>query len=952
MGNVFEIYLKLLSCACVPMLLTILFCFLKKKTRFVNLPYAAKQAIIGVLFGFAAIFGTEFGVDIGGATANARDAAPLCAGLLFGAPAGIIAGIIGGVERWFAATWGAGMYSRLACSVSTIFAGFFAAFLRAHVFDNKRPNYSLAFVTGGVMEIIHMTVLFLTHLRDPEHALEIVKICTVPMVVCNGISILISVAAAVIITSDRQNHSDRKRNISQRFQTPMLIVVVIAYLLSTVFVFFLQTYTAQENASKIMTLNIEDVKQEILSATDQHLVTITREIAEDLNRNPDCPLEDLTQKYNVADIWIINRDGIITQATDNNVGYDMHSDADKPKEEQQSSAFLVLLTGETTEYVQEYRSLAADASVGRKLAGVALENGGFVQAGFDAEMFQTDLENQIRNDQKRHRIGENGHIVILDRSMKVISNSEDVSDFQLILSEISESASDTSAKPFKASINGLDSLCLAAETEGYFIVATMPENEIYMSRNAMTYINSYMEILVFAALFILTYLIIRKVVVNNLNAVNKSLEKITGGQLETVVKVNSSEEFFSLSNAINSTVDTLKQYISEAEKRFDKELALAKDIQAAVLPSIFPAYPSRKDFNVYASMYTAKEVGGDFYDFYLLDIKHLVILIADVSGKGIPAAMFMMTAKTMLKNLTQTRLSIEEVFSQANDKLCEGNDAGMFVTAWMGILNTETGHLEFANAGHNPPLLFRKDGTFEYLKSRAGFVLAGMEGMQYIKQEIDLSPGDRIFLYTDGVTEATDSNNELFGEERLQNYLNEHCSATTEEMLTGVKMAIDQFVGDAEQFDDITMLLMDYYGTKPKAQLQYQEFDASDTGFETAMDFIRECLEKNDADPNAIMQISISFEEMFINVAHYAYSQDAPGKALVGFGLQERTAIIEIRDSGLPFNPLEKEDPDLTLPAEDRPIGGLGILMTKKMMDELSYEYSSGQNILTMKKKI
>ncbi len=200
------------------------------------------------------------------------------------------------------------------------------------------------------------------------------------------------------------------------------------------------------------------------------------------------------------------------------------------------------------------------------------------------------------------------------------------------------------------------------------------------------------------------------------------------------------------------TVAALKRYIDEAAARIDKELEFAKNIQSSALPSVFPAFPQRKDFDIHATMHTAKEVGGDFYDFYITDGNILNFLIADVSGKGIPAAMFMMRAKTQLKSLTESGLSMDEVFTRGNNGLCEGNDAGMFVTAWQGGLNLETGLVSFANAGHNPPLVKHKDGSFEYLKSRAGLVLAGMEGLKYKEQELNLSAGDIIFLYTDGVT--------------------------------------------------------------------------------------------------------------------------------------------------------------------------------------------------------
>ena len=211
-------------------------------------------------------------------------------------------------------------------------------------------------------------------------------------------------------------------------------------------------------------------------------------------------------------------------------------------------------------------------------------------------------------------------------------------------------------------------------------------------------------------------------------------------------------------------------------------------------------------------MDAAKEVGGDFYDYYLLGEDKLAILIADVSGKGIPAAMFMMTAKTLIKSLAEAGYEVDEILTLANKKLCENNDADMFVTVWIGILDLNTGKLEFANAGHNPPLIRQNGEDFEFLKARAGLVLAGMDGIKYRKNEIQLSAGDEIYLYTDGVTEAVDKNNNLYGEVRLQNFLNNNKGTDAQKLCTLVKENVDSFAGEVPQFDDITMLFLRFKG--------------------------------------------------------------------------------------------------------------------------------------------
>lgn len=267
--------------------------------------------------------------------------------------------------------------------------------------------------------------------------------------------------------------------------------------------------------------------------------------------------------------------------------------------------------------------------------------------------------------------------------------------------------------------------------------------------------------------------------------------------------------YISMVEDIGGYVTNLQKVTAEKE-RINAELSLASSIQAHMLLCIFPAFPERDEFDIYASMTPAKEVGGDFYDFFMVDNSHLAVVMADVSGKGVPAALFMVIAKTLLKNYTQSGIKPEEVFTTVNRLLCDGNDAGLFVTAWLGVLELTTGKLTFVNAGHNPPMINQNCGEFTYLKSRAGFVLAGMDTIKYRQNEITIAPGDRLLLYTDGVTEATNSQNQLYGEERLSAFMNAHSDEKAEDILRDLKSDIYAFQGEAPQFDDITMLMLDY----------------------------------------------------------------------------------------------------------------------------------------------
>lgn len=804
-------YLLLFLISLLPVALSA-FVYLAERSKAVEkIPYALRQIIIGILFGGLAIVGTEFGIRIDGAVINARDASPVCAGLLFGAPAGIIAGVIGGVERWFAVLWGAGEYTRLACSISTVLAGVFAAVLRKYMFDNKKPKWYYCLATAVITEVIHMLMIFLTNMTDARTAFSFVRACSLPMVAVNGLSVMLAgVLLSFLAGKERKGSRHDLKNISQSFQRWLLICVTAGFLMTTIFTWALQTELAENEAHDLVNLNLDDVRQDILDASNENLLELAESISIRINSvaNADSALlMALARKYDVAEINLIDSNGIITASTHSDfLNYDMRGGS-------QSAEFLVLLDGKTREYVQNYQPTSFDSSILRKYAGIVLDRGGFVQVAYDAERFQRDIDDSVIGVTRNRHIGENGSIIIAGEDWNIVSDRHGNEKKNLDVSGIFiDRYTMPEGEPFDATVYGEDSICSYIVSEGYYIVASIPKTEAMFSRDISVYVTVFMEFVVFGMLFIVVYFLIKKLVVDNMAKINRSLAKITSGNLDTVVDVRTNEEFASLSDDINSTVLTLKRYIAEEAARIDRELEFAKSIQHSAIPSVFPPYPGRGEFEIFATMDTAKEVGGDFYDFYFVGENKLCFLIADVSGKGIPAAMFMMTAKTIIKGYAESGIPVDEVFTIANAKLCESNDAGMFVTSWMGILDITTGKVEFANAGHNPPLVRHRNGTFEYLRSRPGLVIAGMEGIKYRKNELYLAPGDEIYLYTDGVTEATDNNNELYGEERLNKLLNSLHGLSGEEVCRAVKSDIDEFVGTAPQFDDITMLYLKYNG--------------------------------------------------------------------------------------------------------------------------------------------
>ena len=338
------------------------------------------------------------------------------------------------------------------------------------------------------------------------------------------------------------------------------------------------------------------------------------------------------------------------------------------------------------------------------------------------------------------------------------------------------------------------------------------------------YLNSFlinMLLISFAiiALTIIAYIFfVRKMVtkpVGKLTAFTQEITKTCAFENQRI-EIKTGDEIESLSNSFNFMLAELENYIANLSKvtaekeRIGAELDVAKHIQASMLPCIFPAFPERHEFDIYASMTPAKEVGGDFYDFFLVDEDHLAMVMADVSGKGVPAAMFMMISKTLIKSAAQSGLSPKAVLEKVNNQLCENNDAEMFVTVWLGILEISTGKMQCANAGHEYPAIMRKDGSFELYKDKHGFVLAGMENVRYREYELELNTGDRLFVYTDGVPEATDSSNTLYGTDRMICALNQAKDGSCSQLLDALHRDVDSFVGEADQFDDITMLCLEY----------------------------------------------------------------------------------------------------------------------------------------------
>ena len=648
------------------------------------------KVAIGLFYGILSIMSTHFAIDYGDMLLNVRDLGPLCAGLFFDPVSGIIAGLIGGIERYIVGTYfGIGEYTRIACSVSTCLAGFFAAFMRIFIFKDKKPSVTYAFFMGAVIEVFHMYVVLITHRNDMNMAFYVVRICSGPMILFSGLGL--ALISATIKKSLGETHSPfksippREVPVSNRFQVWLFGVTVTLLAINFGFTYAMQTQAALQNAKV-------DLKTAGI----------------DINKSVS---------------WILERGGK-TENYAHHVGL--------------SGTFLVL------------------------------DKDGNIVAGNQGGKYYNDGVRQLIDMHDNHQL-------------------------------------------FSANVFGEDSLCMVHRSrEGLTIFAEIPESEVYEARDIQALETMLADILLLTIIYVLISLLVQSMVVDNLLKVTESLGKITLGDLEEKVNVYNSSEFASLSDDINLTVDVLKGYIDAAEKRMEQELTLAHTIQDSALPKNFTF--SHKGFEIFATMDPAKEVGGDFYDFFFVDAEKMALVIADVSGKGIPAALFMMRSKTAIRSLAESGAEPAVVLEKVNEELCEGNDINMFVTVWMGIIDLKTGVMRCVNAGHEYPAIMHGDGLFELLKDTHRPPLGAMAELTFEEYELQLDPGDVLYVYTDGVPESINTAEEQYGTDRMLTILNANRGVPMIAMLADVKEDMDAFVGEAEQFDDITMMGFRYNG--------------------------------------------------------------------------------------------------------------------------------------------
>ncbi|GKS63196.1 hypothetical protein YTPLAS72_05000 [Nitrospira sp.] len=396
--------------------------------------------------------------------------------------------------------------------------------------------------------------------------------------------------------------------------------------------------------------------------------------------------------------------------------------------------------------------------------------------------------------------------------------------------------------------------------------------------------------------------------------------------------------------------------VEAAKARMQEELNVGRDIQRSMLPRAFPAFPDRKELELYAVLEPALEIGGDLYDFFLVDDHRLCFVVGDVSGNGVPAALFMAMTKIMVKTRAMSDPSPASIVTHVNDALSADNESCMFVTLYVGILNLRDGTLLATNAGHNPPLLKRQNGPFEWMTAQDGPMVGPMPGIAFKESTIQLGPGDEVFLYTDGVTEADNRRRELFGNNRLKSVLNTSRASSVVERLNEVMNAVRGFAGDVPQADDITMLGLRYHGVAPSdvaAKVFHQMMPNQLMAIPDLQTAFEEYVSQWTEARPLIPTLNMALDDLLNNVVQYAFPNDPTEHQIEVEGeVREDCVVLTIMDDGIPFNPLSVAPPDLSVLLHEREIGGLGIHLIRSMFDEVTYHRKVGKNVLTIKKKL
>ena len=682
------------------------------------------------------------------------------------------------------------------------------------------------------------------------------------------------------------------------------------------------TFQARARTEALLDYAVNDIRLTTDGAIDTMLEHVAFTCARRFGRADRYTREEVASVahlFDIDELSIVDRAGIVVASNDpDSIGVDMNrKEATRP--------FSALTNGTTRVVSQPFRRHAYSNSR-RKYLGVPFAGGnGYVQVGLDEARMVKMIETQLAF-LFDAEMDETVCYLCADMKTGALVSTYLADGETPTLEEIGFDASNVpdSDETFEQTLFGHKAFCRSYVFGEHRFIMVVPKAEFYGTRDVLMVVMTILLALVLGAFVVLLL-------------------------------------------RISNDAKRIKAFYAAEDAARAKDMEIAKNIQTSALPVPFGENPY---FNLMASMTPARDVGGDFYDFFMLDATHLAFMVADVSGKGVTAALYMMTVKTLLKNAILSRRDPAAAFTWVNAELCRSNTANMFLTAWCGVLDLATGQVTFASAGHNPPMKVEVRGAegrprAKYVTEKSGPVLAFLNGVEYAPFTFSLSPGDLLFLYTDGVTEALDSKGGLFGEERLENAVNAVAEPHPKLVCNVARMAVAAFAEGVPQADDLTVLAVEYV---LRPQRFVGSFPSTQDGIAAASAFLDECVEKIPECPheppdaggkalNAYVKrlltlspaLHVILDEICSNIVKHS---GASGFEMDVEMLAEPAGIkLTFVDDGSPYDPLSHEDPDTALPAEKRPIGGLGIMMVKKMATSVNYEREHDRNILTVVKR-
>ena len=813
--------------AFVPFALSLLFIFLINRTKFKNLHYWVKQIIFGLAFGAVAIFATECGVSIEYGVINIRDSGPIIAGLFFGLPAGIIAGLIGGVERYITSFF---ISSRatfaIACSVATIIAGVISGIVRLSSKKSHRLTVLSACIISIIVEVFHFMLVYLTNMDNLDVVIKVYRNICYSMLFINLFAVLISGEGIKFLErhlkKEKMFVSLRETSLSNTIQIGTITIAIITFVVGFEAINNIQNKVFRDNTLTILSSTSTDTCYQAKSLSNYIAGDYSTELAYYYTN------DDVTKDDFEASFLKIYYEYEVPECTEAYILRKNSRNKYEIDEDESHGSAIGEVTNHTYPYFIDLIGRLSTSAVNY----ISLDD--FVDS-YDTSASEPVLYSIYKNPTY---LKNNSYLILgmsksglyhaVGRSVKFILNNQSYntgatilfgSDNTYIGSSFSGTNPELEALAKEVKIGELNSLLKTTfNNEDYYATCVKSSNgfaaysmvtsaEASLSSTVSLYFNSFLFMLCLSLVFVIANILIDRLCVQKMASVGDSLEHITKGNLETKINVRGSDEFNKLSDGINSTVDRLKEYIAEANMRIDRELQYAKQIQLSTLPDNNFSF---NNVTIYAETNPAKFVGGDFYDFYTTKDNLIHFLIADVSGKGIPAALFMMRSKAFLRSMTTSGIAYPDNIVESNNNLSRDNPNNMFVTTWQGCLNYKTGELTYVNGGHEYPFISRGGKPFTRIIGKKVAPLGCFPNLKYVKETLQLKSGDKLFLYTDGCEDAINTKNERLTGDRLLELINKYRDLSPKELALSVKKEIYDYSKDCDQFDDITMLVLEY----------------------------------------------------------------------------------------------------------------------------------------------